>query len=524
MQPQETYTIPLLKKSKAHSLKISLRSFFVISLCYLTAPVIVFFIGYLKIWWALLFSGLTVFALWWAFRELKKDKSGKMDFTLEFKPSYFLVVVPLVFVFVFIGGVGEFSWTLIDHRVRYAILNDLVSYKWPIVYDYSTQQNPAVAEALGEGKAGFAYYFVFWMIPAVAGKLFGLLAARVTLLIWSAAGLLLTAVGSCFIYKKVSRTMFAALMLFSGFDVIPYYINKWLGIGTTWEGWNINLYIHGDFYQIVNVFNQCIPGWLVTVLLLLCVNGRITGLLGSLIFCYSPWAAIGILPMCVCRIVMDQKDKKNIVKDLFTPANIVAPVVFFICFASLFTANNAATSSSGFIWKFYDSPKDLVIDYIKYAVFEFGIWFVIIIRKHRKDAMLWTALVTLLVMPVYKITWVNDFIMRGTMAPMFMIALYSCMFIADNFDTCLHNPKFDLRSRLAVLLIVAAAYVPFNIFVTSAMLTYELRVNKQHLEEDVSHDIESFGNIRQEEFLDMVRTQFYVEDYEDSFFFKYLAK
>jgi hypothetical protein len=55
-------------------------------------------------------------------------------------------------------------------------------------------------------------------------------------------------------------------------------------------------------------------------------------------------------------------------------------------------------------------------------------------------------------------------------------------------------------------------------------MTYEIKVKKQHLEDDCTLDIGSFGNINHEDQLEMVQTQFYVYNYEDTIFFKYLAK
>ena len=43
-------------------------------------------------------------------------------------------------------------------------------------------------------------------------------------------------------------------------------------------------------------------------------------------------------------------------------------------------------------------------------------------------------------------------------------------------------------------------------------------------ETDIKTSIVSFGDIRDEEHIDMVQRQFYIYDYADSFFFKYLAK
>ena len=527
------------KSFGSRSITIRENSFYRAALIYLSLPVIIFFIGYLKVWWACLFSAGIAGAVILAIRDFgKKSPDVALDPSekrIELKPScliFLLIAIPL---FLYWGGVGEFGCCSADHRVRYAILNDLVEYKWPVVYDFSTQQNPAVAASLGSGSAAFAYYFVFWMVPALFGKLFGLFVARIVLLIWSGIGLFLIFTGASLIYKRASKLLFVLLILFAGFDVIPYMINILTKTDTTWEGWNEHLYIHGNFFQIMNVFNQSIPGWLITILLLTARDGRSVGLLGGLMFCYSPWATIGILPMCICKLIITSRTEedgvkklrmKPLLKNTFTPVNIIPPVIALIVFGLLYTANPNATGDDGFIWKFYDTPFGLILDYVKYVIFEFGIWLLLIYRKHRKDPMMWTAVITLLILPVYKISKANDFIMRGSMAPIFLIGLYSVMFVADNFEMCRDN-KLELKKaiagRLVLILMVVAAFTPGNYILYSSLASYQMHFTDE-VYEDEKELIGSFGNINHEEELPVVKKQFFVDDYEDKAFFKYLAK
>ena len=359
--------------SHPKEIKVTLSNFFLASLIYLTLPVIIFFIGYLKPVWAVLFSALTLFVAWWSWHDMAGKKEGKNPLeerSVTIRLSYLLFLIPFVLIFLYLGGVSEFSWCVGDHRVRYAILNDLIEYKWPVIYDFSTQSNPVVAETLGEGKVAFAYYFVFWMVPALAGKVFGMLTARIVLLLWSAFGLCLVAAGAMLLYGKESKFLFVALMLFAGFDVFPYVYHQFSGFNSSWEDWTLHFRVVGNFYQIMNVFHQSIPGWLITIMLLLCARSRCVGLLGSLMFCYSPWAAIGILPMCIVKLFTANKGlkAKEVLKNLFTFGNLIAPVLFFVCFATFYTANSNATYDYGFIWNFYDTWTALIADYIAYIV------------------------------------------------------------------------------------------------------------------------------------------------------------
>jgi len=507
------------------SVKVTYKTFMTASLVYLMIPVIIFFLGYLKLFPGIAFTLLTILAAVWTIRGMHTGNDGTIKddgrYSIEISYPRLAGMILMTVAFIYLGGIGEFGWGTTDHFMRYAILNDLVEYDWPVIYDFSTQSNPAVASALGEGQAAFSYYFVYWMVPAVAGKIAGLTFARVVLFIWSAAGLFLVATGAMMLYGKASRSLFAGLMLFAGFDVFPYALKLASGQWATWEKWADEIIVCGNFYQIMNVFNQCIPGWLITVMLLMGMSGRSVGLLGSFMFCYSPWAAIGILPMCICKIITPCPSRWW--RNLLTPGNLIAPVVFFVCFAPFYTANAAATGEAGFIWEFYPSVLTLIKDYILYVIVEFGIWTLMIRRKVGKDPMFWTAFITLLVIPVYKITTANDFLMRGSMAPLFMISLYAVMFVTDNFEICRQKDNRQIRPRLVVLALVIAAYTSVNFMLLAGLSSAQMHILGDY-EYDTSRDVGSFGNIVKEEHLPVIKTQFYVYDYEDTLFFRYLAK
>jgi len=61
---------------------------------------------------------------------------------------------------------------------RNAMFRDIVTYEWPVIY----QKNGAVV-----------YYTDYWLVPALIGKIAGYTIGQVTLLLWGALGLTLTA-------------------------------------------------------------------------------------------------------------------------------------------------------------------------------------------------------------------------------------------------------------------------------------------------------------------------------------------
>ena len=116
----------------------------------------------------------------------KADPSYGMKMPLK----YLIVLAVVSLIAVFVSGVGEYIYSMPDHVFRRAIFNDLINYKWPVIYDYRTQFNPRAIAVLGktEGTTALVYYTAFWMPSALVGKLFGTAAGNVFLLIWTSLG------------------------------------------------------------------------------------------------------------------------------------------------------------------------------------------------------------------------------------------------------------------------------------------------------------------------------------------------
>ena len=137
--------------------------------------------------------------------------------------------------------------------------------------------------------------------------------------------------------------------------------------------------------------------------------------------------------------------------------------------------------------------------------------------------MFYSAIATLLIIPIYKMSGPNDLLMRGSMAPLFTIALYAVMFVTDSFNEMMEKGNKKIKPRLIVLAFLVAAYTAINFLLTSVLLTTMI-YTKQEPAQDMTTGIVSFGDVRDEQYLEMVQVQFYVYDYEDKAFFKYFAK
>ena len=521
------------------NIRISYKLFFTLAVIYLTLPVVIFFLGYLKILFGILFTAVISFALFLAVRDCTSDPEGKKS-GLKEDISFPLKFLVIAFVFALLltitNGVGEYTWGPFDHAYRRAIFNDLINYKWPVIYDPATQTNPEVVAKLNiSGNQGFVYYFTYWLPSAVIGKLFGFNAGNITLILWNSAGIFLTLIGMCKYIRKASYGTFFMFLCFSGLDVIPYFINQFHPYnGWAWiDGWVPYVSFISNFNNLENVYHQAVPCYLIVTLILLSLNNRSLGFTASLMFAYSPWATIGLLPIALARLFsgdLKASGKKQYALNIFTYNNLAIPVLMLFSYGSFYGAKSGALHMQGFLWEFYGGNILMfIIVYILLFVIEVLPSLVFVCKRHKKDPMLWSAVAVLLILPFYFMSEGNNLAMRGSMPALFILCIFMAEKIAEftTEDDKLRNSKKKERLGTKAMLVRAAfslviigmTYVTYYMITTIYPMTFLS-------DERFTDSIVSFGNIAHNEsdFVEVIQDQFFVESPENTFFFKYLAK
>lgn len=497
---------------------------------FLTVPLFIFFLGYLRLTvgipLTLIFGGIVLYCV----SDCLNDPDGvklsrhESDIVIPFKYLIGFAVTALAVSFV--SGVGEYIFTLQDHQYRRAILRDLISYDWPVIYNYSTQTNPEVREIFGiaSGERAFSYYFIYWMPAALAGKIFGFEFGNFIHFLWNSIGIFLALISSCAVIKKFTAWVPFFFVFFSGLDILPnavYLMTKyedwyWL------EGYVPVMSYVSNFRELASVYNQMVPCFLIVALLLLSRNTRSMGLTAGILFCYSPWAVFGILPL-VGALLFSKKHKTSKVSkrvmNILSPVNIASAVLLLTIFGSYYMSNSAATGVKGFAWTYYDHPVRFIPYYFLFIAVEV-LPFVLLLRKSRKkDIVFWVAIITLLLIPFYKITGMNDFCMRGSMPALFYFCIYLSGIVADVMDAK-NTPttKKGWLKSAAVMLTVILMMFPacFNLFVILGSVVTGERSDKD--------DIGSFGNIQDPQYAEVIQEQFFAKDFESSFFYRYFAK
>ncbi len=450
------------------SIKLNkINSLIVLALFLIFFPVIIFLFGFIK-WYYACIGTFLIFLGSVHFMNKLDDKQSEFQFN---SINYYCIILLIIFIWVLFSGIGSFSYQNSDFNVRNAILRDLIIYDWPIYFD--------MTEMLGIDKVGLVYYFTFWMPSALVGKLFGLTIANIFLLLYSVLFLFVIYMLLEIILKKSSYWILFFLIMFSGLDVLGQYIlngsmNEILGLNHI-EWWNsfgqysskssywilfflimfsgldvLGQYIlNGSMNEILGlnhiewwnsfgqyssnttqlywVFNQSLPIWLITELLLLNRNLKVVGFIGATAFCYSPWATFGVLPIAFYFLIHLCRNSKEKLREIFTISNIIYPLFILTVFGLFYlSTDSSSVSLNGFIWEFVDySYIKFIMRYVLFVFVEVGIYFILLFKDYKKYNLFKLIMVLLIVVPLYKMTPANDFCMRTSIMPLFILMIFT---------------------------------------------------------------------------------------------------
>lgn len=497
---------------------------------FLTIPLFMFFMGYLKlivgIPLTLIFVGLLLYAVSDCANDPDGHKLSLYETTLEVPVSYIIGFAVIALLISYVSGVGEYIYSLQDHEYRRAILRDLIDYDWPVIYNYKTQTNPEVIEIFknASGNRAFSYYFIYWMPAALAGKMFGFNAGNFVLFLWNSVGIFLSFLGASAAIKKFTYWVPFIFVFFSGLDAIPNMVYELTQYdGWRWfEGYVTSMSYVSNFREMASVFNQMIPCFLVVCLLMLSYNVRSLGLTSGILFCYSPWAVFGILPMVIAALCSKKHRASKVsrtITNALSPSNIASAMFILLIFGSYYMTNSAAVSYKGFAWQYFDSPLKFVIAYIVFILIEVIPFALILYKSEKSNIVYWAAFATLLILPFYRISEMNDFTMRGSMPALFFFSIALTGIVAEIMDkkNTPTTKKGWLKPAAVMLTVIIMMFTTLlNLFVIFGSI----------IEGDpgAEENIGSFGNINQAEYAEVIQEQFFAEGYEGSFFYRYFAK
>lgn len=349
------------------------------------------------------------------------------------------------------GGVGHQNYDYIKHN---AIFRDLIVYDWPVQYGL-----------MGEDTRDYyLVYYVAWYLPsALIGKWFGWSVANISLFLWTVLGVYLSLY--CFLaITGVKRTIGLLLFLiFGGMDIIGYFaLNGDLGFwGAHFDFWAVKKEIHPS--QILQfssnstllfwVPQHSIPGWRIIATLMLdflAKEKRPSSLfVCSLGLLWSPFVVLGTMPFLLLIALLVGP------RTFTSPVNLlVAPIVAVISTSYILSGNTRP--AHGWIWEFFPLPEIvsvlvlfIILEYAAYAVFVSMIFRGQL--RRRPFYLFYTAILCLLLLPVYRLGHHNDLVMRASIPALFVFLCYVACSVS-----CRRNGRTVARLSLLVLLCIGA--------------------------------------------------------------------
>lgn len=407
-----------------------------LSYLYISLPLVLFGLFWLKAGWSLLLTGALIFALYRIFSEIKTTPMSK-----EIR-RFLIIWGGVAFAWVFCSGIGGYFFQSGDFSARNAVFRDLINYDWPVFYSNVRAMN---------------YYFGFWLPPALLTKLISGFVSGASLftvglnllMIWTFLGvflfLLLIADAETIRNKKRMWLCLALPIGFAGLDYVGGLVfgQRFLFHLEWWTDVQYSSLTTCLFW----VFNQTVISWLATVLFFYERRIENFGILFVCCLFSGPLPAIGLgllmLAWCgkECIDAVRTHQIKSFVKKALSVQNIIA-CGWLIVLYTFFSINAAGNK-----FPFAVFPWDWD-DYLWFIFIEFALYVLCIFPMFKKDILFWAMVASLCTLCWFKVGGYGDFAMRTTIPPLVLLMLY----ILKYLRTC-SGKRFETMVLIAALLI-----------------------------------------------------------------------
>lgn len=383
--------------------KIDTKYLYNIIYFYLSLPLIIFFLGWLKFYIALPLTLALLIPLLFCFKHKYIEFSNKSLLK-------FVICLLIITIFLVLSGIGSIGYQNWDYSKHNALLRDLINYKWPVIYNDSGL---------------LIYYLAYYLPSALFGKLFGFNAANVFMFIWAFIGLTLFLILMSIYLKKISIKNILIFIFFSGLDIIGQLMYIGVPLGTDHiEHWSKILSYQSNVTLLFWVPQHAIAGWLFTVLILNLIReeNKYIIFIYSLSLFWSPFVFIGLFPFVAYYSFKNIKKSINIY-------NMFSIVIVFI-FGMYYRLNNS-NGTFKMLWQstnLYDSWFVVLMFY----VLEFIIYSFILSEKFKKDKIFLISIVTLSLIPLLQFGMGGDFVMRASIPSLCVLCFFIIKYINEN--------------------------------------------------------------------------------------------
>lgn len=474
---------------------------------YLTLPVLIFFIGWLRPIVGIPAAVILIAGVAIEIISLKKTAKKQV-----YPLNALCIAAGIILLWCIVSGQGGLYYQTNDWHWRNAIFRDLITFSWPVVYP---------------DHYGLVYYIAHWLPASLVGKLLGWHAGNIALLCWTFLGvcitfLLLIQKLSAFTLKKIMFVL-AVLIFFSGLDALALFMpNSGISCWVSLEWWDKLVQYSSNTTQLMWVFNQAIPAWVATALLLNRQKISSVALITLLALPFSPLPIFGLAVIAAAitlrNILHLIKAKKiaELFKSIFSPQNLSAvitilPIYFFFYLANLKSGSQSHDLAHSYLAFYGFSKLSLIKILLPFYLFEFLIYSFIISKRYIKNYLFIVINILLILIPFFKVGNGADFAMRASIPPLFVLMCFVIRFI---FEEKAERKKYSICALAALAALVIGAITPV---VEQANGIATMRT--QHKINAVADDIKTISGKDYSSF-----SNFLAEDTQNAFFYRHLAK
>jgi hypothetical protein len=497
-----------------------------LAITYIIIPIILFLLTWTKLIIGIPCSAILLILGTKIYKRMTETSSIVTLQTLKNHKIFCISTLIILAIWVYLSGITGTVYQNWDYWARNALLNDLSTYNYPIIYDLSNQPQ-AVQSITGSDKVALAYYITWWLPVTTITKTFGLDRSIVNILlyIYLYIGVSISMYLICRYFKKATLLIPIVFIFFSGLDIIPaliLYEDKITPLHHL-DGWNVAFNYLSFTQDLFWAFNQTVPFWIIASLSLNMKDTKYKAGWTSLMFAYSPWVTIGLVPY----IVYDSFKNKESIKKSFNIVNILPVSTMLFTYGTYYlTSSGSSSKYTGLILIPYAQYGtniflEFLLMYILFIAFEYSIYFIIMGKSARQYKYY---LITIASLILYCTVIINgdNFALRASYTPLFIMYTYIIKYLLD------YKNKDILRLIGLIIALVIGSLTAFN---ELCITTYNT-IKGEYLE---FNPVESLGNINESSiygdvqygeynYPETIRKQFYAYDYENTTFFKYIAK
>lgn len=518
---------------------LSNRKIYFLGLVFLIIPLAIWCFGWMNVPCAIFAVALLIFGL--ALIWTKTEKEVFLSINLITPIPLIVVISIAIFVWCILGGQGGFIWQSSDWGARNAVFHDLMIYDWPVVY---------------ENDGALCYYFGFWLVPALVGKFFlavGLgtkiawVAANVALLFWTACGVFLSVALFLQCVKCTDLKMicgaFLLFVFFSGMDIVGLLltgdasmVEKRLIERIHIEWWASVFQFSSIATQLFWVFNQAVPAWIATLLILSTSRVDNDIYIGMLSAFLCPLPTMGLLFVGIAKFAGELKrtNWRMTRKALLSPQNLIALIPLIAIAMFLMLSQRAAAPSSttdGASTLFHTYIGGLTLNHVLrlglFFFLECGILLLLLLPSERKNPYWWGVLILLLVANVTRMGPSPDFSMRASIPGlMVLLVMVARRLLARDFCSYYQwikerqkkfiDPKKALLHSKVISVVLVVCLILGAVTPLVEMVRGPIRTIETQQIPVLCDEIESFNN--------SLSTNFVTPDYKDSAFAQTIGK